>query len=393
MMEKSTLNHAVKIGLHFYGIRPYLSTTILFRLYWITALSTAQIFQYRYVIVNIDTDNFSEYMDGVSSAMASSLLFIKLAILWGNQKTFHEILQMMAADWQDYISNFGSHLMTSNAHLAHRSSRSIIGLQVVAVFFYTYGVLAANAGDPDRWEPYARELILKMDFPFNISTNSIYIGITVVQFVHLMLVACGITVINSLLVTLILHDCGQIDMLCEWLTKLFSRDASLSTNETTSQSTGKITMRSIIAKHQRIIKFSDNVEDVYTYIALMILLSDTLITCCLGFIIVTSIGTPNGGAILVKSVLFYITMNFEVFIYCFAGEYLSAKSKKIGNAAYDSLWYNTSIKNSRTILFVILRAQKRLTITSGKIVDLSLERFTSVVKASASYISVLLAMY
>lgn len=115
---------------------------------------------------------------------------------------------MMAADWQDYTSNhFGSHLMTSKAYLAHRSSRSIIGLQVVAVFFYTYGVLAANAGDPDRWEPYARELILKMDFPFNISTNSIYTGVTIVQFVHLMLVACGITVINSLLVTLVSSNC------------------------------------------------------------------------------------------------------------------------------------------------------------------------------------------
>lgn len=74
-------------------------------------------------------------------------------------------------------------------------------------------------------------------------------------------------------------------MLCEWFTKIFTRDAS--PDETTSRSTDKITMRSIIVKHQQIIQFSDNVENVYTYIALMILLSDTLITCCLGFVIVT----------------------------------------------------------------------------------------------------------
>ncbi|XP_019699252.1 odorant receptor 4-like [Harpegnathos saltator] len=386
-MVTSTLSRAVKIGLHFYGIRPYLPTTVLFRLYWIMALSTAQVFQYRYVIVNIDTDDFSEYMDGVSSAMASSLLFIKLAILWSNQRTFQKILQMMDADWRNYTSNhFGLNLMTKTAYVAHRASRLIIGLQVVAVFFYTYGVLAANAGDPNRWEPYARELILKMDFPFNISTNSLYLSITIVQFVHLMLVACGITVINSLLVTLILHDCGQIDILCEWLTKMFSRDTSQCNTE-------EFTTRSVVIKHQRIIEFSDNIENVYTYIAMMILLSDTLITCCLGFIIVTSIGTPNGGAILVKSVLFYITMNLEVFIYCFAGEHLSAKSRKITDAAYDSLWYNTPSKYKYVMLFIILKAQRRLTITSGKIMDLSLERFTSVVKASASYISVLLAMY
>lgn len=43
----------------------------------------------------------------------------------------------------------------------------------------------------------------------------------------------------------------------------------------------------MVMKHQQVVAFSNYVEDVYTYIALMILLSDTLITCCLGYIIVT----------------------------------------------------------------------------------------------------------
>ncbi len=105
-----------------------------------------------------------------------------------------------------------------------------------------------------------------------------------------------------------------------------------------------------------------------------------------------------------KSILFYVAMNLEAFIYCFCGEYLSAKvstyrkinsfinsqlsqkylvfflfqSKMIGSAIYDSLWYNVSAKETQNVLFLIVRSQKRLTITSGKIVDLSLERFTSV---------------
>jgi len=49
----------------------------------------------------------------------------------------------------------------------------------------------------------------------------------------------------------------------------------------------EITMRSLIIKHQRIIAFVDNIETLYTYIALMMLLSDTVIICCLGFIIVS----------------------------------------------------------------------------------------------------------
>lgn len=61
----------------------------------------------------------------------------------------------------------------------------------------------------------------------------------------------------------------------------FSRSGSES-----SESHG-ITSQLLITKHQQIIIFSENIENLYTYIALMILLSDTLIICCLGFIIAT----------------------------------------------------------------------------------------------------------
>ncbi|XP_018348683.1 PREDICTED: uncharacterized protein LOC108752379 [Trachymyrmex septentrionalis] len=293
-MGMVTLSRLVRFGLHVYGIWPHASSTVVFRSYWIVMLSMAQVFQYRYVIMNIHMDDFSQYMDGVSSAMASTLLYIKLVILWTHQRIFFDILQMMSTDWQDYASNsYSLRIMTDTANVAHRASRWIIGTQVVAVFLYVAGVFAANANDSERLEPYARELILKMELPFNISTNFIYMTVQIVQIYHLLLVACGITIINSLLVTL-------------------------------------------------------------------------------------SLDTPNAAAILVKSVLFYISMNLEAFIYCFCGEYLSAKSKMIGNAIYNSLWYEFSAKESRTILFLILRSQKRLTITSGKVVDLSLERFTSV---------------
>ncbi|XP_011694596.1 PREDICTED: odorant receptor 22c-like [Wasmannia auropunctata] len=384
-MRTTTLSRLIRFGLHIYGIQPYVPSAVVFRLYWIVALSIAQIFQYRYVVVNIHMDDFSEYMDGVSSAMTSSLLYIKLVILWTHQRIFFDVSQMMSADWHDSSKRSNSRIMTDAANLARRTSRWIVGMQIASATFYSAGVLAANANSPEKLEPYERELILKMGFPFNISTNFIYTVVQSVQFYHLFLVAWGITIINSLLVTLILHICGQIDILREWLTKIFSKNSA--------DLMDKITMRSLIIKHQRIIVFAENIETLYTYIALMMLLSDTIITCCLGFIIVSSLGTPNVVAILVKSVIFYISMNAEAFIYCFCGEYLSAKSKMIGSAAYDSLWYDFPAKESQTVLFLIARSQKRLTITSGKIVDLTLERFTSVLKASLSYISVLMAMY
>ncbi|KAL0111052.1 hypothetical protein PUN28_012800 [Cardiocondyla obscurior] len=68
-------------------------------------------------------------------------------------------------------------------------------------------------------------------------------------------------------------------------------------------------------------------------------------------------------------------------------------SKMIGDAAYNSIWYDFKLNECKLVLFIILRSQRRLTITAGKMMDLSLEGFTSIMKASLSYVSILHAMY
>jgi len=42
-----------------------------------------------------------------------------------------------------------------------------------------------------------------------------------------------------------------------------------------------------------------------------------------------SISVPNGSAMLIKSVLFYILMNVEAFIFCFVGEHLTTKVSNV----------------------------------------------------------------
>lgn len=89
------------------------------------------------------------------------------------------------------------------------------------------------------------------------------------------------------------------------------------------------------------------------------------------------------------------------------------QSKSISDAVYESLWYDMPLSDSRVLLLMMMRSQKRLTITAGKVVDLTLEGFTNVrrtnsrhffgfssrvrffqvMKTCGSYMSVLYAMY
>ncbi|KMQ97904.1 odorant receptor 2a [Lasius niger] len=106
----------------------------------------------------------------------------------------------------------------------------------------------------------------------------------------------------------------------------------------------------------------------------------TVIAMLNSLILALSLGTDmeNKSGILIQSIIPYIAVTLEAFVFCFAGEYLSSKSKSIGDAAYETLWYELSTRECQVLLLIIVRSQKKLTITAGKIMDLTLEGFTTV---------------
>ncbi|XP_011862412.1 PREDICTED: odorant receptor 67c-like [Vollenhovia emeryi] len=390
MTATSTVALSVQIGLRIVGIWPNAPYALLFRGVWILTTSIVQTCQYWWIIVHIGNDDLSHLMDGLSVTLEYSVMFLKLIILWLNSRIFYDTLAAMAADWRKAaISEI--YTMTSKANLSRRFSNVIIGLHSAAAFSYGIGVLVSHTDnyDVDGVETPVREFTLKLQLPFECNESPLYELVMSLEFLHQLASSAMTGVLNSLIITLILHTSGQIDILCDAL-----RDIS---PKKIDQHLAVSIMKELIGKHQKIIVFSDKIEKIFCYIALIQFLSSTFVICCLGFMIVTSINMQGSDAIdssaLMKAIVFYMAATVEAFIFCFCGEYLSAKSKMIGDAAYNSIWYDFKPNECKLILFMILRSQRRLTITAGKIMDLSLEGFTSIIKASVSYISILHAMY
>jgi len=45
-----------------------------------------------------------------------------------------------------------------------------------------------------------------------------------------------------------------------------------------------------------------------------------------------SIGTQEGATVITKSLIFYVAITLEAFVFCYAGEYLSAKVSVSGRS-------------------------------------------------------------
>ncbi|XP_012063183.1 PREDICTED: odorant receptor 13a-like [Atta cephalotes] len=149
----------------------------------------------------------------------------------------------------------------------------------------------------------------------------------------------------------------------------------------------------LIERHNRIISFSKNIEKLISFIALMQVVLDTLIICGLGFFAIIGIHNEMGVFVVTKTIFAIALILAEVFIICFTGEHLNYKSKSIINAAYELPWYDISLHQSKMLILIIMRSQKQLTISAGKMMDMSFETYTNIIKTSVSYISVMNALY
>ncbi|XP_011688793.1 PREDICTED: odorant receptor 4-like [Wasmannia auropunctata] len=290
----------------------------------------------------------------------------------------------MRENWSDCVNDAVSARETaSKAKASERITNIILILHTMTVFAFGMGVLLA---DVDVTNTTELPFITTIEIPFDINTQRTYKCIVMTEFFCLFMWTWSSGAMNSLLLILTFHVTGQINIVRCWLTQLAPSKVD-SKNDSIA-----IAMAKIIQKHKKIIHLSENIESLFTNIALMLFVSNSILICLIAFQVVTAIGSVNATEQIVKSVFFYVITNLEAYMFCYAGEHVKNKSQEISFAAYDSAWYNMKVNDSRALLFIILRSQKQLTFTAGKMMELSLRTFTSIMNASGSYLSMLLAM-
>lgn len=93
-----------------------------------------------------------------------------------------------------------------------------------------------------------------------------------------------------------------------------------------------------------------------------------------------------------KHFLFIVVLLMQLFLYCFAGQTLEFQSQGLVSAIYDSPWYSFDVNVMKSLPLMILRAAHPHQLTAGKFLAINFMSFKEILKASASYLSVLRVM-
>ncbi|XP_078047600.1 odorant receptor 10-like isoform X2 [Augochlora pura] len=355
MSSRSTISRSVKYGLHFIGIWPGTPFPGLRKVCWVLSAVLCQIGQYKYMITHFKTNDFVELIDSLSLTLTYTLMTIKLTIAWMNHGVLREIISTMEVDCAKYAVVDTNNVISKTADLSFRLTSIIPVLYMMSVSCHAVGTLT-NPRYNDSVDP---QLLINMDLPFDINQSMTYELVLAVQIIYQIISAYTFSLFTAFLLMTILHAGCLIDILC-----CIVRRAS-------AQDHGQF--RFVAMRHQEIILFTQRIERLFTYIALFQLLSNTLIICCLGFLFITALQIENGLPLILKSSLFYMS-NIMV------------------DALYQMSWYDFRPATSRQLVLLIQKSQKGLPLTFGKFSSLSLQSFANIMKASASYMSVLLAM-
>ncbi|XP_046411736.1 odorant receptor 10a-like isoform X1 [Neodiprion fabricii] len=199
------------------------------------------------------------------------------------------------------------------------------------------------------------------------------------------------TAIDGFLVATILHLSSQLKIL-----RLFIEGIVY---EPCHPQNYKKKVREMVKRHQVLLRkclFNFSVaamlQECYSLIALQHVMACVLALCFLecSFLMELQENEASRTSLLTFG-LFAIGSLETAFIYCFAGDSLTNEGFAIGLAIYRCEWYSFTRSANLSLSIAMIRAQKPIEISAAQIFPLTLENFTVIVKAAASYLSTLRA--
>ncbi|XP_029165587.1 uncharacterized protein LOC114936506 [Nylanderia fulva] len=249
MMRKSTINRVTKFALILFGIWPNASCIMFCRIFWTVTIAMILICHYLYIVKNYSYDNIFNLLESVSTFLGFLKLMFKFGLFWFNQRIFDKVLTMMAEDWNECTnSDVEIHEILNKEKISNYITNMIITLHTVLVIFYGISIILDNV-DIANYTSYDLPHIYKAVMPFSINTQGAYKVVLILEWLHLIMTSWGMGIINALLLILILHVGGQINILCSWLAELMSK-------ADTGKSVIILMTEKIIRKHQKIIYFA-----------------------------------------------------------------------------------------------------------------------------------------
>nr|QNL14955.1 olfactory receptor 11 [Aulacocentrum confusum] len=391
---------ATRLGLKVCGIWPNLQLT-----HWRKNLKTFRVMIATMIVIFFTTipssialiqvwGDLTLIIDNLIINLPFLTAIVKLVVLWYKEEELCRLFNEIHEDWIRPKSSAEREIMIKNAKIARFITifAYILVIWVIALHhlpFWVAGLIPRTT--TNLTDIPGRGLVMQTIYFHDITDSPNFELTALGQIMSSLVAGSSYTTVDCVFGMLILHVSGQLELLklrienmCNDYQDFITREPRIFTKF----------IRIVAKLHIKLIRFVETMESIFSLMLLEQFTAFAIIFATEGFHLISIfVGDVKGTfATMNFAVSYFFYALFLIFLYSAAGEFLIENSQAVYSAAYNSQWFNLEARDMSQMIMVIIRAQKPLVVTAGKFAPISLRTFSSLIKTSAGYISMLLAV-
>ncbi|XP_028045087.1 odorant receptor 13a [Monomorium pharaonis] len=230
-----------------------------------------------------------------------------------------------------------------------------------------------------------KRLPMKVYVPYSIATFLSYVLTYLQQCAALIFGILVNASFDSLVYGLIIHTCGQIELLCYRLTEAF-RCLQKNDEKQRHSAIENLAITECVEHHILVYDIISRIQSLFVWTTTSLFML-SLLTVCTSIYQISKkeLFSPE----FITFIMYLVCVNSQVFIYCWYGNELDLKTKSITHAIYNSNWVIISAKQRKNLCLVMMMSQRGRIISSFGFCALVLNTFTWILKTSYSAFNLL----
>ncbi|XP_043665354.1 odorant receptor 13a-like [Vespula pensylvanica] len=331
------------------------------------------------IMIYLHRDDFDMVMENLSlDNMNGTIAFIKMTCFWSSGGHIKNLLSAMGEDWKEVTTKEEEKKMMKQAKFSRNLATRAIAFSYFLIAVYTTTRCLSMRTDRSL-------LLLPAYFPYETMTSPIFELTFICQIIGLVYYTTAYTAVDTFLAMLILHVCEQLSRL---------RNDLIYLNTNTKEHDFQMQLNYIVKRHNDLNRFVDTIEKRFNVMLLFEILGCTLqlcMECFHGLMLMVDDGEQVPVLELFFFTFYIIYVLLQLYLYCYVGEQLWSESTEVARAAYECKWYELLPNEARSLILIIRRSRSPLRLTAGKFCIFNHELYSSVLKTSMGYLSVLRA--
>ncbi|XP_039312123.1 odorant receptor 67d-like [Solenopsis invicta] len=324
-----------------------------------------------------------QIIDNLQYTLPFLVIELKIFVIWYKRRVLSLLINMIVKDWLEVKIDQERNVMLKKARITRLLVKSGIFILVFAElsrisspFFRQYFEHTKNLTNPEGSFP------IPTYYWYDVTSSPKYELTYLAQIIGMTAGGLTYVVVDNFLGLLILHVCGQMENLHLRLMNL-GKDSDFRT-----------VLKYNVKEHIRLIRSVEAIDSTFNLLLLTMIGFFSIFFSLQGFLIINAVNRDSN--LSITQLASYISASVSVLmntcLYCAAGELLVIQNEKIHSATWECIWYTLEPKATRNLTLIMLCAKKPLNITAGKMFPMTMSTYCNLLKTSAGYMSMLLAL-